>query len=402
MAAVAVRVVAIVVLVAGPWTDEPAELAGWDAERFQEIAERSGDGWVEQPIEYPPGSVVVFDAIAGDDVVDTNRALVLLSAVAELVGVAVLWRSFGGRVAKAFLVLGLPLVPMGLLRLDMLVTVLALAAAAALLATSEPDRSRPGRLIGAGLVAGFGLLVMAGALIKIWPGLLVAGALAIGKRFAAAAAVATTAVAGLVWLVLVDAGLDPVDQVLSLRGATGWHVESLPGTVVSLFGDTEPRLELNAFRIGTINRPLVTVGRLVAVCFMAALTIVGLRRGNHIAATERLALVMLGSVAALLVTAPLLSPQFLLWLTPWGALLVGSLDETDRGRGSAVALGALAGAVLLTGVTLTAFGPQNLAATGPALLLTVRNLLLLALAPLCLLRLYRAADEAEFVPAADR
>ena len=58
--AVAIRVVVAAVLAFGPATDEPAELAGWDAERFQEIAERQEPAWSGQPVEYPPGSVVVL------------------------------------------------------------------------------------------------------------------------------------------------------------------------------------------------------------------------------------------------------------------------------------------------------------------------------------------------------
>ncbi len=403
VAAVAVRVVAVVVLVFGPWTDEPTELAGWDAERFQEIAERDGAGWVDQPIEYPPGSVVVFDAVAGSDVVDTNRAIVVLSAAVEAATVVLLWRSVAPSAAKAFLILGLPLVPMGLLRLDMLVTGLATAAAVALLAAAT-KHDDPAQTTGAGGesavrvngalgAASFAFLVMAGAMVKIWPALLVAAALS-GKRWqAAAAAVGVCAVAGLGWLAIVGAGLDPVDQVLSLRGATGWHVESVPGALIALFGDADPRLELNAFRIGTLDRSLVTVGRIVAVGLIGSLVVAGARTGRKSAPHRNLALVMLGSAAALIVTAPLLSPQFLLWLTPWGALLVNadSDHQNTSGRspldGDQPVLWLLGIAVVMTGFTLTVFGPAGVAGPVPAALLTVRNLALVLLPAACLLRL---------------
>ena len=64
----------------------------------------------------------------------------------------------------------------------------------------------------------------------------------------------------------------PVDQVLSLRGATGWHVESLVGALVALFTDADATLELNAYRIGTLRPTLVTLGRVGAVGAMAVLT----------------------------------------------------------------------------------------------------------------------------------
>lgn len=206
------------------------------------------------------------------------------------------------------------------------------------------------------------------------------------------------------WLAITGAGLEPVDQVLSLRGATGWHVESLPGAVVSLFSADPAKLELNAYRIGILRPGLVTVGRGLAILAMAALALAGWRQTRASAAESIggdsagwspnggvptvtvFATATLGAVAALLVTAPLLSPQFLVWLTPWAALLVGDRSSTagpmvinaDR----AVALTALAAA--LTGIALHGFGPADLAATGPAALLTVRNLALVGLVVVCL------------------
>ena len=400
--AVVVRIVAVLVLVAGPWTDQPAELAGWDAERFQEIAERTEPGWSSFPIEYPPGSVVVFDTIGGPSVVETSRNLVLLAAAAELAAVVLLWRRFGAITAKAFLVLGLVLVPMGLVRLDLIVVALAVAASALLLSSGGAERPNSPRW-STDIV--FGVLVAAGALIKLWPALLVLGALAVGRRSAAIWAIVATGVSGVVWLVLVGDGLGPVDQVLSLRGATGWHVESLPGALVALATSDPARLELNAFRIGTLNQPLVTAGRGLALVVMATLVVTAAGvsrrpRAGHSTGTattdatieigdiERFGFVMLGSVAALLVTAPLLSPQFLLWLTPWGALLIGAGGRQLR-EVIAVIIATLATVLVLTGATLLAFGPPNLSATAPALLLTIRNFGLVALPVLCLLQLRR-------------
>ncbi len=386
MVAIVIRVVAIGVLLLGPWTDEATELSGWDAERFQEIADRDAAAWVDQPIEYPPGSVALFDLIAGDDVVSTNRAIIVVSAIAEVAGTALLWRRFGARAAKGFTILGLPLVPMGYLRLDLVVTIIAAAAAVALV--SGPHKSgRTGRLG----QAAFAALVVIGAMIKLWPALLIMGAVGIGRRSAALFTAALGALAGLIWLGVVGDGLEPLDQVLSLRGATGWHLESLPGALIALVDDGEPRLELNAFRIGTISDPLVLVGRALAVLMTIALAVAAAAHsGERGLPVRRLGLVMLGSVAALMITAPLVSPQFVLWLTPWGALLL-----VDRGDGGPEddepaldrPLWLLAAAVVLTGFTLTAFGPANLAQTVPALLLTVRNLALLAIAPACLIAL---------------
>lgn len=425
---VLVRVVAVCALLLGPWTNDPDELSGWDVERFQAITERDGPGWSEFPIEYPPGSVVIFDAIAGSTVVETGRAIVVLAAVAEVLTVLLLWRWVNERSAKVYLLLGLPLVPMGFVRLDLLAVTLALSAAIVLVgrqgstwqngqhqaATGRPNEAKTANTVGLRLpelgviaTAGFGVLVTAGAMVKIWPALVVAGAVAIRRLSAATTAVLVTGLTGLIWLIAVGDGLTPVDQVLSLRGATGWHIESLPGAFTALLGSEDSRLELNAFRIGTLNETVVGLGRAVAIVVIAALTVIGFSASEKPssgqatpAATagatgsmtplERVGYVMLGSVAALVVTAPLLSPQFLLWLTPWGALLLTNREPlNDESR---QLLTVLLVVVTLTGGTLLLFGPPNLAGTLPAALLTIRNVGLLVIPVLCLRSLLRAAQ----------
>jgi hypothetical protein len=416
-------------LIVGPATDEPAELAGWDAERFQEIADREEGAWAGQPVEYPPGSVVVLDRVAGDDVVATHRRLVALSLVVDLGTALALWRRIGPGTGRAFLLLGLPLVPLGYQRLDTLVTALAVVAALALLApgAAPPDRStgRAGstgpplgaarRRQAADALAASAIAV--GALTKVWPLVLVVGAVAIGRWRAAVGGLVTTALLGGLWLVMVGDGLEPIDQVVSLRGATGWHVESLPGTLVALVGDTPTRLELNAYRIGTLAPGLVTAGRVVAVTVMGLLAFAGRSAGARRSGplpvcgvgpatraaddTRRvLGLTVLGAVATLLVTAPLLSPQFLVWTTPFAALLVdpdGGVAPPDR-----PAVGLAAAAAVLTGLTLTAVGPADLAGTVPASLLTIRNLCLATLPLAAVAALVRPSGTTRGTPAGER
>ncbi len=54
-----VLVAAAAVLVAGPWTDQATELAGWDVARFQQMADEPGRPYADHEVEYPPGSVVL-------------------------------------------------------------------------------------------------------------------------------------------------------------------------------------------------------------------------------------------------------------------------------------------------------------------------------------------------------
>ncbi|MEZ5341852.1 MAG: hypothetical protein R2706_10485 [Acidimicrobiales bacterium] len=165
--AIAIRVIAAVGLLAYPRVAD-SDLTGWDAERFQEIAELAGRPWVDAPVEYPPGSVVVIKAIAADDAVGTNDRLVVLSLAVDL-GIAVVlrrqWSLFAG---SAYLGLGLPLIPAGLLRLDLW------AAFAAVMAVVELRRERDAR---------FAWWTAAGALIKLkWPAMARSAALAPVER----------------------------------------------------------------------------------------------------------------------------------------------------------------------------------------------------------------------------
>ena len=230
-----IRLAAAAALVAGPWTDEATELAGWDVERFQAIADDEARHWVDVAVEYPPGSVVLIEAVAGDDVVATHRTVVIGSlladlAVAGLVGWAAAGVGTGRRGdsarrsamigASVYLALGLPLVPMGLLRFDLWAALPAVAAIA-IVARHRP----PGRRA----AAAFGVLVTAGALIKVWPGLLVAGAVALRRWSWVGATILAGLLAGVAWLAYGRWDLGVVEQVVSLRGATGWHVEGARG-----------------------------------------------------------------------------------------------------------------------------------------------------------------------------
>lgn len=390
---------AALALLVGPWADEAAELAGWDIERFLVIARESGRAWRDTAVEYPPGSVVVFELldrlspVGSGGVVAAHRLLIVLGLIVDLLVAWLLLRR-DRRAGLAYLLLGLPLVPMGLLRLDLVATLPAVAAVLLVLRPAGPSgRERSGVRIAAA-----GGLVAVGATVKLWPALLIPALWSIRRERTAAAGIAAGALATALWLVWAGTGLDPISQVVDLRGATGWQLESVGGVATALadavgvrpLGPAEGvRLELDAFRIGTLTPWVVTAGRALAVAAIAALAWRGRR------ATERSELpvagaVMLGSVAALIVTSPLLSPQFLLWLTPWAALLmIDDQRPSTRRPPSPVVL--TAGATILTGVALTIFGPPDLAHPLAATMLAVRNALLVVLPISCWRWLDRSA-----------
>ncbi|MFV0257997.1 MAG: hypothetical protein ACK5PP_06075 [Acidimicrobiales bacterium] len=361
---VLVRVVVVGVLAFGPWTDEAGELAGWDIERFQVVADLDGRPYVDQPVEYPPGSVVAIELVAGGDLVTTHRVLAVASLLVDLAIAAALARWWRPSTGVAYLLAGLPLVPMGYVRFDLWATALAVLAAAALV------RNRVGATAAA---------TTAGALVKVWPVMLVAAAVAVHRTRAAVVTVLTGAAAGIVWLAYAGGSLDPVDQVVSLRGATGWHVESLAGSLIALTTDATPTRQLDAFRIGTLDPRLVLLGRLATLAAVAGLVMLGRRGtgGTGPAGRARDELVVgavtLGATAAMVVTAPLLSPQFLLWLTPWLAIVATS--SADGARAVTWASGIAIG---LTGLVLAVWSPPELAGTAPALLLLARDAALVA------------------------
>jgi hypothetical protein len=339
--AVVVRLAAATILLAGPWND-PARLDGWDVARFQQIADEPGRPWRDVAVEYPPGSVLLIEWLAVDDEATLHDRLVLVGLASEALvigGVAAAW---GRRAAVAALALGTVLVPMGYVRLDLVAVALAVWALAA------DRRGRP-------LMAG--ALLTAGFLVKIWPVVLVAVLVARRSHRSVAVTLGGVGAAVLAWLAC--AGLDGPAQVIGFRGATGWHVESLPGALVALLTGHEVALESGAFRIGTAWWPL----RLATLLASASVLVVVARR--RVPTSDRTdAASASAAVAALLAGSALLSPQYLLWLAPFAAATLAA--RLTGGRPAA-------GAVVITGLTLAVVAPPGLGSGLAPWLLTARN-----------------------------
>ncbi len=396
---VALRIAAALVLLFHPAFDQAHELDGWDVARFQEIADSDGQAYVDYDLEYPPGSLAAISIVSGlddgpDRVVTTHRAIVDFSLLIDLGLALLLARHWGRQPATAYLLLGTPLVLFGLVRFDLLATLLAVVAAAAINTRSDKSNysaNNSGLTVRSWFLdATAAVAITAGALVKVWPAVLILGAIATGRRRLAATATATCALAGLAW-VFISGSQAPV-QVLSLRGATGWHIESVAGSVTALVTDHSSALEFNAYRIGNMNPAVVQLGRMVALMAMLGLAWLGYRSR----AQQRFALVILGSVAALIVSAPLFSPQFLLWLTPWAAMLCRSSEDSNKieltrlRSHQSQALLLLAVAISLTVLVHVVAGPANLDHTAPALVLLARDFLVVALVVVCGLALRRA------------
>lgn len=334
---------------AAAWTvTDPARLLAWDIGRFSEVAE-GGRPWIDHAVEYPPlmvGAIVATFSVT-DSLAEANRLLIATTLVADLLTALIVYRAASDRAALWYLGVGLVLLPEQYLRLEVLPGILAAAALAMVL-------SRP-RLAG-----GFAAL---GAAAKVWPALLLVGFLAARRLRAAAGIVVAGGLMVMLWVALFRT--DAIGQVISLRAATGWQAETLPGSLAALADPTATvRLELDAYRIGTLVPWVVTALRAVAVAAMAVLATIGWRAGQRDVVT--VATATLGAVAALLVTAPLLSTQFLLWLSVPAAFAVGH----DRLPTSVAASGL---ATVITGITLKVVGPAGVAAPLAAASLLVRD-----------------------------
>jgi hypothetical protein len=280
--------------------------------------------------------------------------VVVLGLVADLAVAGILLAVWGAEAALVWLVIGTVSLPAGYLRLDLL------SVAAAIGGLALAKRERPG-WSGAAVAVGFAL--------KTWPAVLIPALWATGKRRAAVWSTALVGAVTAAWVAF--AGLDGIRQVTGFRGAKGWHIESTPGLIAGLVTGDHTVLEQGSWRLGHSSGTVRAL--LLAVLGLAVLALVVLaarrcaaRAGDHLGSAGA------ALVAALLATAPLLSPQYLLWLVPFGAV---ALVEGDRRTA-----GLVAAAAVVTALVIDGFSPSGVDAVLPELLLVGRNLLLVAVA----------------------
>jgi hypothetical protein len=154
-------------------------------------------------------------------------------------------------------------------------------------------------------------------------------------------------------------------QVLTFRGATGWQIESLIGSLVHLAGSETMRMESGAWRIGTIS----SAASIAMFAAAAPICVWSSWRGARL---DRVGAGWLGSVSTLLVLSALLSPQYVIWLAPAAGI---AWVEGDTGLAVITAI-----AILLTQIFWSFYG-SVLRSELPALLTVVlRNAVLIVLA----------------------
>ena len=296
------------------------QLRSPEAERMREIVAAPGHPYRDIPIEYPIGDLPLIRAVGVNGSDGARIALAVLAFTADLVAYAALMRGWGRPAAARYLLYGAPLLVFIYRRSDLVAVALATAAFASV---------RRGRERGGGVALGIA------ALVKLWP-LVLAPALLVARRFRAFIAFAVTFVLGVAVWVMVG-GVSALTQVTSFRGATGWELESGVGAVVWALTGTY-RFEAGANRTGSI--PGWSKAILLTILISGLVAIWWRDRAHTV---DPSGLPALAAVALLLVTAPVLSPQYLCWLLPWAA--IGAADDRRLGRLAAVPI-ALTGAIM--------------------------------------------------------
>ena len=325
-----------------------------DFDRFWEIATTAGRPYVDFPVERAPGEVAalkIVAALTGQRAL-FGPALVLLNLAADAAIIAALSWGWGAAAAICFAIAVLPVLDVLYSRIDLWST------AAATLAIAAWRRDRREATAAA---------IALGGAFKLWP-LAFAVLLVTPPRthfrfrpllvFAAAAA-------GLGALWLAHAGWSGLFQVMTFRGADGWQIESVVGSVIQLLTHAPARFDAGSYRIG------VTSGAISIVMFTAAAPICAWsiwRAGR----TGHLGAGWLACLSTLLLFSALFSLQFVGWLVP-GAAIAWAENDRRPARLTVVA-------VLLTGVFWRFYG-SIIDGVAPAVLVVVlRNAVIAAVA----------------------
>lgn len=306
--------------------------------------------------------------------------VVVFVAVILAIDLMITWllaRAFGALAARGWILFVVLLGPVGYLRFDPLV-------AAAITISIATVRRRP---------ALSGLAVAAGAAIKLWPAVLGVGVT--GPRAQRARHTAGALLAGLTWagLVVLTAGFKRLFSPLVWQSGRGFEFESPLASLLGLVRATGDHSIRWAHHRGsweyvgplaTDLLPLVSIIEYTGLILILAVVLLGFRTGAT-GSAHSYALTITTVILILIITSPVLSPQYLIWLGP-GLCVV----RDARLRQLAYA------ACLLTQIEFPFLYEQLFTGHGTLRLLTAltvvfRDVLLVALAALAIRLQIRAA-----------
>lgn len=310
------RVAAIVVLLRSG-IEHDGTILGGDARRYLDILHAPGTPYRDRAVEYTPLTLGFLVLVDRGGVHATLTAVAWSQLALELAVVALLWWAWSRRAALWYLVLGTPMLifPFPYARVDLL------SVALAVLGVALVRRARQGPA---------GIALAASMLAKVWPVVLLP-LLVVRRRWRDLTATIVVLATGLlVWIL--RSGTDAVSQVVSFRGAHGWQIESVPGILAHALDPSASRFESGAWRSGAAmpgwvrTALLVLTFALVAWAWWAARA-VDRRSVDPESDPGADDLAALLSVLAMLVFAPILSPQYVLWMLPFAAIIAARSDR---------------------------------------------------------------------------
>jgi hypothetical protein len=332
-----------------------------DISRFFQIAHSQGRPYVDYAVEYPPVliALVKFVALIAPDRAAFGGLIVLMAMLAELSTIALVWRVWGREAAVFALLVNSALIGLFIVRLDLVATAFATGAVAAGL------RGKPRTAA---------LLITTAVGLKLWP-LPIAALLATvipadqRRRYIASLGIGMSALAA-VWLGL--GGLSALSQVVTLRGAQGWEIESVVGSLVRLVTREAAVHQEGALRFGHVPALVAPALLLVAglVCVWAI---------RRVRTPDNIGSAWVVTTTALIAASTLFSPQFVAWLVPGAAI---AWKSGQRSVGMAVA------AVCVLTLLEDAFYPEVVGLVpGAILILLLRNFALIFVGALALRQL---------------
>lgn len=304
LALVALRILAVGIALDTLSTRGRATNLAGDVRRYHSIVAHLGTPYRDFAVEYPPLSLALVEAVNGQTVRDTAQTLIWTQLLLDVGIAAIIAWGWGRRAAIAYLLFGLAFVwyPFLYLRLDLLSVALAVGGMALV---------RRRRFVLAGMLLGLACFA------KVWP-VVLTPVLAVRRSLLGLVAFAGVAVAGLAaWVAW--GGADGPVQVVTFRGARGWQVESTVGAVVHLINGGRALIHQGAARTGVIpdwakvGLPVLGLVGAGVVWWLAS-------RVRDADARTLDGLAPLGAVLALLLTATVFSPQYVLWLLPFAAI----------------------------------------------------------------------------------
>jgi hypothetical protein len=348
LALVAVHVIYPAAIILGSTLNTPGFHALSDAAGFHRLATHAGRPYVDFEAPYPPLAIGIFKLLGPASFRGWAVHLLLLQAGCDGVIAFALWWARGVPALVRYLGLSAPLLPFVLMKYDLLPTAVAVVATVVV--------ARRERLAG--------VLLGASVFLKVWTAALVFGFAARRQRAAFRAAVTTLGAGVAAWCWWAR-GLGGVRQVMTFRGAKGWHVESGPGVLLELMTRGRLHGDGGAWRVGA---PPGAANAALTVLLVGAISLVWWRVA-HSAGRHEIGVAESAAVAALLVFAPLLSPQFLIWLVPWLALAGAAGERTIERLGGA--------AIVLATIVLLLSEPKHADMLWVQFVLLARNGLLL-------------------------